>query len=1247
MAVSNTGSSTSSWSSMFGIKNNGIGGLVSGLDTESLVKALTSGTQLKITKQQQQRQLLTWRQDGYRSIITALHAFQKKSFQNSGTTKSTTNMLNSDFFSTYKSTSSSDKISVSAGANATLGEIMIDNITQMATAQSLKSKDLGDLDVGFASDLLTKTFASATAFSGQTVRIDFNGSTKTLKLDDLNAALEETPAGSGNYRLGEDEFKTAMQNILDKNFAKTSGGDPNVLLIKDSVTGTYKLISETGRITTNSSNALLGLQVDKSNHLSTSNTLADLESFFGDKFDLQGNTLSFSINDTVFTVNRGDTIASVMSKINGSNAGVRIDYSGNTGRFTMTAKTTGGADNIVVKDISGNLMNQLFGAQGGGSLASSSLIKTAPEVSGGLNPWANAVAGKTTDAEKKAALQSLAKSYKTFDLTIDGVTKAVKVDLSSIKSEKLSGGTYTEDEYINAINASIKYAFGTDDVQLAIARDNSGNSTGRTRIVSSKNSAVTFGEGAGAIGFAEGQSNYVSDINYNGKIDLGAMSLTKDPATGNYQLPGDGKGTVNVTIGNQSATIEIDLSELNGLQPGSTAAKEALERVNAKIAQELNSKFGTDLASKVNLKMSDPFEIEYKQQVKTASNGIQYEVYKEQKSVTSGGKTYYEFKDGGTTVYGDEDGNFYKKNGSSYDALTPQENADYTSKLANGTMRRVAGDKTVYVDQATGDVYSDNDGDLGAIIPGRAYDPEAGYVSVLAAQQATYDDGTKTYKGYVDKTTQKEYFQDENGDFFTYSKAADGTVTMTAATVNAGNLDLAYNYGLRQSVGLSLGVANDVQVTISADAADAAFFNEIGFNGTSQTNYSPNVDTKLSDLADGIGLKGSLRFMDDGGNLIGTVNYDSSMSSPQTLREFAEAVSTVTGGKVTVSAKDGRLSITGANGKINITDDVEPGMGGMLKNVFKLDDNNYKTDKADDDFDPSHANSRMTMGKNMEIVINGQSQSFATNSITIDGVNITVKGENTGPVTINTVSDATETIDRLKTWMEDYNALVHTLNKAVTETRPKSNGSLYEPLTDEQKAEMSESEINKWEEKAKTGMLYNDSAIKTVLSEMRQALYERVEAAGLSLWDLGIQTVNSLDPLEYGKLEFAPADYSKSGMKGEERLKKLLETEPDKVRQFFQGVDGLGNRINDIISKAANTSSVNRGTLVTIAGAETNTGDNTSTLGNKMDEIDKYISNLKLRLESEYNRYWKQFTALETAVNKMNSQSSWLQSSSS
>jgi flagellar capping protein FliD len=90
----------------------------------------------------------------------------------------------------------------------------------------------------------------------------------------------------------------------------------------------------------------------------------------------------------------------------------------------------------------------------------------------------------------------------------------------------------------------------------------------------------------------------------------------------------------------------------------------------------------------------------------------------------------------------------------------------------------------------------------------------------------------------------------------------------------------------------------------------------------------------------------------------------------------------------------------------------------------------------------------------------------------------------------------------------------------------------------------------------------------------------------------------------------------------------------------------LGHKLNDIITKAASTSSIaeKRGTLVRIAGTELNTGDNTSTLGNKMEEIDNYISNLKLRLESEYNRYWKQFSALEVAVSKMNSQSSWLQS---
>jgi flagellar capping protein FliD len=198
----------------------------------------------------------------------------------------------------------------------------------------------------------------------------------------------------------------------------------------------------------------------------------------------------------------------------------------------------------------------------------------------------------------------------------------------------------------------------------------------------------------------------------------------------------------------------------------------------------------------------------------------------------------------------------------------------------------------------------------------------------------------------------------------------------------------------------------------------------------------------------------------------------------------------------------------------------------------------------------------------------------------------------------------------------------------------------YPPLSDEQKAEMTTEEIEKWEIEAKKGILRNDSTLNNILTQMRSILYEGVGDSNISLYSIGITTVSYLtDPSKNGHLEIT-AD-------NEEKLRNAIINNPDGVRELFTKAEtGYAAKLDKAIDRAINTSSdpKKRGTLISLAGTSTLSANNSSSLDDKISGYDDRIATLKTQLENEYERYWKQFSALETAIANMNSQSSWLSS---
>jgi len=280
--------------------------------------------------------------------------------------------------------------------------------------------------------------------------------------------------------------------------------------------------------------------------------------------------------------------------------------------------------------------------------------------------------------------------------------------------------------------------------------------------------------------------------------------------------------------------------------------------------------------------------------------------------------------------------------------------------------------------------------------------------------------------------------------------------------------------------------------------------------------------------------------------------------------------------------------------------------------------------------------------------LDGMVATRRNNSFTIDGVTYNLLGvSGNEKVTINLQQDVDATFNSIKEFVDKYNEILDTINKKLSEKYDKD----YQPLTSDQKEAMSEDEIKKWEEKAKTGLLRNDSTLESLVSTLRRALYDAIDGVSGGLYSIGISTGSYF---EKGKLII-----------DENKLREAIRNSPDKVMNIFAksssiaySVDldndsrrkrynesGIINRLDDILKDYVRTTrdaSGRKGILLEKAGIAGDTSDITNTIYKEISEYDKEISRLTQLLIQKENTYYAKFIAMEKALSQMNSQSNWL-----
>lgn len=310
--------------------------------------------------------------------------------------------------------------------------------------------------------------------------------------------------------------------------------------------------------------------------------------------------------------------------------------------------------------------------------------------------------------------------------------------------------------------------------------------------------------------------------------------------------------------------------------------------------------------------------------------------------------------------------------------------------------------------------------------------------------------------------------------------------------------------------------------------------------------------------------------------------------------------------KATYSEMTGKLSIetkkTGTSSELKFEGELFENLGMSDGTEVKITGSNNKVEVYAND------------GKTLLNTIEEESNTF-----TIDNITYSVNSTSNDLVSMSSTTDTKQTVDKMKSFLDEYNKMVDEVYKNVTEKKNKD----YPPLTAAQKEEMNEEEIEKWETKAKVGLLRNDKELRTFMDDIKSAIFGTVGDTGLSLSDIGIKS---------------DEDYNKPGQLqlDVDKFTKALEENGDMV---YKVTTGAFEKVKDVVYKNVGSSS---GALVKKAGIEKSSTTVNNLFSQQIKKQEEQIKALTAKMQDKESALYKKFARLESSMNKFNAQMSTL-----
>lgn len=276
-------------------------------------------------------------------------------------------------------------------------------------------------------------------------------------------------------------------------------------------------------------------------------------------------------------------------------------------------------------------------------------------------------------------------------------------------------------------------------------------------------------------------------------------------------------------------------------------------------------------------------------------------------------------------------------------------------------------------------------------------------------------------------------------------------------------------------------------------------------------------------------------------------------------------------------------------------------------------------------------------GCDSEIYLNGIKYTGSSNSYSINGLNITAqvvtdtdgKVSDANAISITTSTDTQGIYDKIKDFLSQYNSLINEITSLYNADSAKG----YEPLTDDEKDAMSDTEVEKWEQKIKDSLLRRDDNLESLMSAMTSAMSGAVEVNGKKMYlsNFGIKTLGYLNaPANQQNAYHIDGDEDDANSSGNaDKLMTAITNDPDTVINFMQGLaDNLYKSVHTKMQSSSLSS------IYTVY--------NDKEMASEYSDYTDLIKKWEEKLQEKEDYYYKKFSSMETALSKLNSQTSSL-----
>ena len=393
-------------------------------------------------------------------------------------------------------------------------------------------------------------------------------------------------------------------------------------------------------------------------------------------------------------------------------------------------------------------------------------------------------------------------------------------------------------------------------------------------------------------------------------------------------------------------------------------------------------------------------------------------------------------------------------------------------------------------------------------------------------------------------------------------------------------------------------------------------------SGTDKINYNFVISQVAEPPKISISLESIKKQISSGANTITINGKDINVESSDSEKDIADKINKAFEGdgsiKATFNEMRGELIISGTEEGKNSKFEIG---GDFIENIVS---DTTTTDLKELGASVNGVYSKN--GKNLEgevvdpttgMVVRTLDES--KNNFTIDNISYNVNS--VGESKLTSVVDSTNAVDNMKNFVKEYNDLLDNMYSLVIQKKSKD----YSPLTEEQKKEMSEKEIELWNEKAKAGVLKNDDELRKFVDDLNDDIFGNIHELGFNLSDMGLTVAEDYN--KRGQIDF-----------DEEKFRQALEQNGDKVKEILVGSSnkkGLFEKVKDTLFEYAGSST---SILAKKSGIDKLATSANNLYSKEINEQEQVINRLIEKMKDRENQLYAQFANLEATLNKYNSQ---------